>query len=451
MKMNRKKTNIGRSALALVFCGAVLTGCRAGAYSAVEAEYPEMPPYPGDEASLGHEARHDAWNEARKALRNQPDGYRDGLDGYFTAVIREFMTDTDGENRVFSPLSLYSALAMTAETAAGESRDQILALLGYDDMDTLRRNAKSVWEANYIDDGASKSILANSLWLNDDVQYNTETLNTLASDYYASSFSGDMGSDGYNAALQTWLNEQTGGLLADCAAEEQMDAETVMALISSVSYSGRWMGEFSESKTESGVFHGAGGDETAQFMQKKEIDDYYYWADSFAAYYMDLENVGGMWFVLPDEGVTPDDVLAGEDFCRLILDRINTAESEWEDRVYIKINVGIPKFSVQSELALAEGLGNLGVTDVFSPKNADFSPLTAESDEPVWLDGATQAVTLEIDEEGITAAAYTKMRYYGAPPPPEDVVDFICDRPFLFAVMSNDGLPMFTGVVNSVE
>jgi len=449
MKNNRMRIGGVLLAAALIF-----TGCTAGGAGVREiagADYPKMAPYPGDEALPGHEARHDAWRESRKALHSQPEGYRDGMSEYCTAVIREFMADTDGQNRVFSPLSLYSALAMTAETAGGASRDQILALLGDADMEELQQKAKSVWEANYTDDGASVSILANSLWLNDEVKYNADTLQTLAENYYASSFGGEMGSDEYDKALQSWLNEQTGGLLTDAVQSETMTEDTVLSLISVVNFSARWMGEFNPSNTESGTFHGAQGDENAQFMKFHEMDDYYYWADDFAAYYMDLENTGGVWFVLPDEGVTPDAVLAGDDFYRLIFDPINTRDSEWENKTYIKINIAIPKFKAESELNLTAGLENLGVTDIFSETDADFSPLTVDFTEPVWLDQAKQAVTVEIDEEGITAAAYTKMRYYGAPPPPEEVVDFICDRPFIFAVLGNDNLPMFTGVVNTVN
>ena len=36
----------------------------------------------------------------------------------------------------------------------------------------------------------------------------------------------------------------------------------------------------------------------------------------------------------------------------------------------------------------------------------------------------------------------------GAAPPPDQEMDFILDRPFLFVVESRDGLPLFAGIVN---
>ena len=41
----------------------------------------------------------------------------------------------------------------------------------------------------------------------------------------------------------------------------------------------------------------------------------------------------------------------------------------------------------------------------------------------------------------------TVMLYEGAFPP-EDEVDFVADRPFLFVITDNDNLPLFAGVVN---
>lgn len=447
-----------RLILILLAAALLLTGCADRSVpespmvqAIASAVYPEMPPYPDGTITENRQEVHDIWNEARKALRNQPEGYDDGLDGYCKTVIRTFLADTGAENRVFSPLSLYSALAITAETAGGESRYQILSLLGCKDVEELRWKAKGVWESNYVNDGASKSILANSLWLNRSIRYNEDTLNTLAADYYASSFSGEMGSAVYNKALRGWLNDQTGGLLADSSESEGMRKETVMTLVSAVDFSAKWMIEFHEDETQAGVFHGAAGDEEAKFMKFTELDDTYYWADDFAAYYKEQENVGGVWFVLPDEGISVDDVLAGEDFYRLIEPGTRGYRSTWENKVFIKINIAIPKFRIQSDLDLRDGLASLGVTDVFSPEKADFSPLTIDFEEPVWLDQAKQSVAVEMDEEGVAAAAYTMMSYYGAPLPPEDVVDFICDRPFIFVVIGNDGFPMFTGVVNSVN
>ena len=50
-------------------------------------------------------------------------------------------------------------------------------------------------------------------------------------------------------------------------------------------------------------------------------------------------------------------------------------------------------------------------------------------------------------EEGCAAAAYTVMMMAGAAMP-QDEVDFILNRPFLFAVTGADGMSLCMGVVN---
>ena len=52
------------------------------------------------------------------------------------------------------------------------------------------------------------------------------------------------------------------------------------------------------------------------------------------------------------------------------------------------------------------------------------------------------------DEEGVTAAAYTVLPMAGAARPPEDEIDFVVDRPFIFVITGEDGLPLFAGVIN---
>ena len=64
---------------------------------------------------------------------------------------------------------------MLAETTGGESRQQILDLLGSESITELRNNAGVLWNANYCDDGTVTSLLASSAWLSDSITYNKET------------------------------------------------------------------------------------------------------------------------------------------------------------------------------------------------------------------------------------------------------------------------------------
>lgn len=429
----------------------------ASAYALAQASYPEMAPYPnemeyidektGDFDSDGFDVVYDAWQADRKAQRDQPEGYADGLESFFGSSIREFLSSSNGENKVYSPLNVYMSLAMLAEATDGESRQQILALLGSESIDALRSQAASVWNANYSNDGAVTSILANSLWLNEAVDFNQTTMDSLAENYYASSFRGEMGSDAFNQALRDWINEQTGGLLEAQTEGLSMTPETVMALASTIYYRAKWHSGFSESRTDKGLFHlfSADGESVECDFMHKSGSNTYYWAEQFGAVSLSLEGSGKMWFLLPDEGVSIDDLLADGQTMEFL-----NNDGNWEDNKHLIVNLSVPKFDVASDFDLGEGLRALGITDVFDIETADFSPVTSEAAE-IFLSKADHAARVAIDEEGVTAAAYTVMMAAGAAEPPEEEMDFVLDRPFLFAITGQDGLPLFVGIVNQSQ
>lgn len=416
-----------------------------------EAQYPEMPQYPNEMEYFskitnefddeGFSKVYDAWWEARRAQLDQPEGYADNLDGFFRKSIAEFLSDAAGENRVCSPVNVYMALSMLAELTDGESRSQILTLLGAESMEALRTQAASVWNANYCKDGAVTSVLANSLWLNENIAFRQSTMDTLAKSYYASSYQGEMGSAEFNKALQDWLNEQTGGLLEEQAGQLGMDQDTILALASTIYFQAKWHNTFSEGNTTEGSFHGPGGDLTCEFMHQSDSRTYF-WGEKFAAVNQRLEGSGGMWLILPDEGVDVEALLTDEETMDLVL-----SKEEWENSKYLIVNLAMPKFDVVSDISLSEGLQNLGITDVFDGAVSDFSPMTTDIEE-IFVSQASHAARVTVDEEGCTAVAYTVMMAAGAGMPPEEEVDFVLDRPFLFVITGASGMPLFVGIVN---
>jgi len=425
--------------LVLVFLvGTVLwPGGGLKSYAIAEAEYPKMAQYPG--GGMFSMLRYDAWREDKNALRQEA-GYADALDGFFAESIPLFLQGEAGENKVYSPVNVFMALAMLSEVTGGDTRQQLLDAIGVTDLQQLHVLANQVWRSNYSDDGAVTSILANSFWLADDFPYREEALQSLASNYYASSYQGKMGSKGYNKALQNWLNEQTSGLLQEQVSQVEMDPLTVLTLASTVYFRAKWGAEFNENQTKPQTFHAAVGDMTCDFMNKRTMGSYY-WSEKFSAISLHLENSGAMWLILPDEGVTTQELLADSRTTDFIL-----AGTEWQDNTYIRINLSLPKFDVVSTTDLSAGLQQMGVTEVFNVAGADFSALT-DSTLPIYLSQAEHSARVAIDEEGVTAAAYTVMAGDGSSAPPKDEIDFVVDRPFLFVLTGSDGLPLFTGVV----
>ncbi len=434
------------------------------------ADEPGMAPYPKDEdffadvgdgedawqkANDAYSAAYEAWWESRKALRSGTD-YTGLLDGFISASSAQFLAGAGAENRVYSPINVYMALSMLAETTGGDSRAQILELLQVDSIEALRERANSLWLDNYRDDGVVTSLLANSLWLRDGMTYSRQTLDTLAKAYFASSFSGRMGSEEYNQALRDWLNAQTNGLLQEQANGLEMSPETVLALASTIYFKAAWSGEFDKNRTETDRFHAPDGDVDAEFMRQSMMGSFY-WGDNFTAVQLSFQRGGSMWLILPDEGCSVDELLRSGEAMDFLLtpkydqydDKGNVTREGWTGQKYLTINLSMPRFDVSSDLSLIDGLKELGVTDVFDYTVSNFDPLGASTDEPLYVSTAQHAARVKVDEEGCEAAAYTViMTVCGAAMPPDDEVDFTLDRPFLFAVTGDSGLPLFTGVVN---
>lgn len=410
------------------------------AFVVANAEYPVMAPYPDEEFSVAYEK----WSDDRK---KQTNAYEQGIanesiniKGFITETVETLLSDANGENMVYSPINVYMALGMLAELTDGESRQQILDLLGSDSIESLRQDANAIWNAHYCNDRAVTSVLASSLWLNEDISFKQETMDNIASNYYASSYHGEMGTNEFDNAFKHWLNQNTGGLLADQINELEMTSDTVLSLATTILYSANWSDKFEEEKTIEQVFHGASADVNCDFM-KMTSETSYFWADKFAAVGHRLEESGNMYFILPDEGVSIDEVLADEQMMEFVYKGFL-----WENSKCMKVHMSIPKFDVSSQIDLEEGLKKLGVTDVFESDKADFSAMTDISG--IELSDAKHGARVMIDEEGCTAVAYTAMIYCGAPMPPDEEIDFVVDRPFIFVVTSDVGLPLFVGVVN---
>mgnify|MGYP002519091102 CR=1 FL=1 len=424
---------------------------RASCETLAEAVYPEMAQYPDETAYFsktgefddeGFSAAYQAWKQDLKRQTDQPAGYQDGVDDFVKASTKAFLPDGE-QNFVYSPLNVYMALSMLAELTDGESRTQIMDLLGQTGIEDVRAHAKALWNANYCADGAVTSVLASSLWLDEDEQYVQKTLDTLAQDYYASAFRGQMGDAAYNEALQSWVSDQTGGLLKEQASGLEFTPETVLGLVTTIYFRARWSEEFYDGTTSSGTFHTKSGDITCDFLHKSDSNTYY-WGESFGAIELSLRGSGCMKLLLPDEGVSAESLLEDTEAMDFILSR-----SDWKNSKFLTVNLSLPKFDVSSDLDLKAGLKTLGVTDVFDASVADFTPSIENSKGSIFLSQTEHAARAAIDEEGVTAAAYTLIAEAGAAEPPDEEIDFTLDRPFVFVITSQDGLPLFIGVVHT--
>lgn len=378
-----------------------------------------------------------AQNEQRSSLCSSS---LNGMQSFLTSTCREFLSSEE-DNLLYSPINAYIGLALAAEMTASDTRQQLLALLGTEDLSALRAQVSAMWESVYRDNGKEISVLANSLWLDESLTPRQEVMDSLAYHYYCSSYIRDLAAPQAGKDIAAWLSRNTGGFLKKHTDNYQLPEETVLALYSTIYFQSKWNEEFRAGNNTQDIFHAPGGDYSCTYMNAKLRQMNYYWGESFGAVSLGLKNGSQMWLILPDPGKTPADVLMQGEYMQLV----TSSYGEWENSQYSKVNLSMPKFDISTQAKLKDGLQKLGVINLFHGERADFSASLAE---PAYITAVNQSVRVAVDETGVTAAAYIELPGAGAAAPPDEIVDFVLDRPFLFVITNQDQIPLFAGVVN---
>lgn len=446
-KKNHRRIWLGAAAavLAIAVCFHLVSGSLPVSVKAVSTPgesrfgaFPSRGDYADTESWDADTAK---WQAPRDAKYASVDAARECLQPFFAESCREFLSDWGGENRVWSPVNAYIALAMLAEVTGGETRQQILDLLGADSLELLREQVSAVWETVCQDRDDTVCRLANSLWLDRDLSYRQEAMDSLAYYHYASVCQGDLGTEPVNKALRNWVDNNTGGLLTDYTGGLSLSPDTVLALFSTVYLQALWVHPFSAEDNTQAPFHTPGGDILCTYMNKQESPMQYFQGSRFGAVSLSLRN-GRMWLILPEEGCTPEELLSEGQYLAL-----TTQPYTYSDAESVLVNLSMPKFDVSSSADLKDGLRNLGIAQVFDPETADFTP-SLDIAGTFCVSAVRQAARVTVDEEGVRAAGFVGTLVDGAGLLPEKTIDFVLDRPFLFVITASNNLPLFVGVVN---
>jgi serpin B len=347
------------------------------------------------------------------------------------------------DTTAYSPTALYTALSMVSELTEGDSLDALLDVLGVESTDTLRQSSGDLWRylcANPNTKDPGKVTIANSMWLNQDYVFNGEALQNLANHYYVSSYTGDMKKD-IPSLVSKWVKEQTGGLL-DCQIKPEKN--TMVVLLSAIYFYDEWAEHFSKSATTEGRFRLEEEKWVdCNYMHRTQEDWTYYQGEGVTASVQYFQNGGKMLFILPDEDKTPTDVLENTELLSSLLNweaqEKPTAHVEWS----------IPRFTLKKTFDLEEGLTALGLGELFD-KNGNPLSLLSGDGTPAYIGQAEQGTAISIDEVGCEAASYVKIEAMsGSAMPPEDLIEMSLYRPFVFAILSENDVPLFLGVVSN--
>lgn len=350
----------------------------------------------------------------------------------------------ESDSIAYSPTALYTALSMVAELTDGDYLDSLLTTLEAENTDELRKYTGDLWRylCNNPDmKEPGKVMIANSLWLNREYTFNESSLQNLADYYYVASYSGDMQKE-IPRMVSDWVKKQTNNLL-DC---ELIPEENTMAvLLSAIYFYDEWAQSFHKADITEGRFKNPEGERIPiNYMNRMEKNQSYYQKDGVTASVQYFKNGGKMLFILPDEGKSPADILSDTELIASLLNweasAKNTGTIDWS----------IPRFTLSSTIDLKEGLTALGLGEFF---NTSGNPLPKLSDgTEAYIGKAEQGTSVSINEKGCEAASYVEIEMLekGADYlPSEDIIHMTLTRPFVFAILSENDVPLFLGVVNN--
>ena len=342
----------------------------------------------------------------------------------------------EGGNLFYSPYSISSALAMTYAGAESKTAEEMAAVFHFlIEADRLHPAFNALDQ--YLDGLAKQEVsddmgevfqlnIANAIWGQKDFHFESDFLDTLASNYGAGLRLLDyvIEPEKSRVTINDWVSDQTEERIQDLIPQGAINSDTRLVLSNAIYFKATWLEPFEESLTEDKVFRGLDGEEyfTPMMSLGSDASFLYYQAEGFQA--VDLPYLGGqvsMLVIVPDEGKFTDfEVNLNSE----ILDEIvgNLA--------YQPMFLNFPKFEFETEISLATILAKMGMPSAFSD-GADFSGMTGNKD--LFISDVFHKAFVSVDEEGTEAAAATAV-VMSVTSAPENPLRLEVDRPFLFLI-----------------
>jgi serpin B len=351
-------------------------------------------------------------------------------------IVADLSAQKPQKNIFISPLSIFMALAMTESGAGGTTRDamrQALAVPQDVSDDQLRGSAAALLKVLQGEQGAEISI-ANALWSDRSLPMSPDFVKQCSKFYQADATTLDFQQPSASAAeINKWVREKTHGKISDLVSPGAL-ANSRALLTNAVYFHGKWAYEFPKNETRQENFHLAGGGEKkVQMMHQSSIPGAYRKGDGFEAAALDYKSSHiRLYAILPSQGKSPEQVLAN----------ISMEQLKGSAAGGIKLDLRLPRFTLDYEEDLKDSLSRMGMAAAFQP-GADFAPMGSPN---FFIGGVIHKTRLEVDEEGTTAAAATGVRM--APTSVPVMKTLVFNRPFALLLSDTQtNAILFAGVV----
>ncbi len=357
------------------------------------------------------------------------------------------------ENMLISPLSVSTALAMTANGADGETRAEMEKVLGNGlTLDEIN-DYMAYYLSNLPDEKKTKVYLADSVWFKDKPEFKVyddfleKNKRFYNAQIYKAPFDDTTVSD-----VNSWVNQNTKGMIPSLLKNGDLDPdeqkEILMMLINTVYFEAEWMDTYERSLD--GKFTDLNGKEhnikELRSMEKEYFDlgD----ADAFKKDYF-----GGKYSFV---GIMPKEKSLVEYINDLDAEKLYNGLRACEDPDTVDLYVMIPKFKYNYSKSLSDVLKAIGMPSAFDYKTADFSKINDMSFEEapqLFIDDVLHKTKIEVTEKGTKAAAVTAvmMAAMSAMPIPKKEVHIELDKPFMYMIVDENNMPLFIGAATQLE
>lgn len=371
------------------------------------------------------------------------------LDEFCYSLFQKIISlEKENENPVLSPLSAYLALALVADGAKGSTKTQFHKLLGKHMLSTrIHQLTESLSKVS----GNTKFSIADSIWIDDLFLPNDSWLSNMVSYYNAEIFQTDLSTDAARLGMNQWVSEKTKKLIPSIF-EENLEESVCLVLLNTIYLKAKWENVFEAVLTDQREFTNENG-------EKKKVDFMNQYRSSCK--YFKKQNADGI--ILPyDDGrlsmiaIRPKGKMTARELAQSLTGQKISGYLKVAKNTYS--NLHFPKFNVEYAEKLNDSLIQMGLSDAFSGKKADFTGLAAIKEEGgnLYISEVFQKVKLQVDEDGTEAAAATEISIKYGSAMIEEVKEITFNKPFVYLIIDTkapfgtQAIPLFMGVVTEL-
>ncbi|PIO36933.1 hypothetical protein AB205_0171930 [Aquarana catesbeiana] len=359
-------------------------------------------------------------------------------------VFREISRNAEGQNVVFSPLSLFTAFAMVFLGARGNTAAQISKALHFSDVKDVHFGCKNLWEKLEKKGDGHILIIANKLFGQKSFEFCQAFLKDTKNLYSAGLEQLDFFNDAEKSRqyINNWISQQTNGKIQQLLPAQSISPDTALVVTNTLYFAANWTKPFRESRTHEDTFTLLSNDQVTVKMMTM-------------INYFNVKYVANPGLKIVELPFGPK-----EDFSMVIIfpdnnaifKKIQNMDSHKDLTAWISpegmkmtnIDLQVPKFKVEKNFSLKETLKSMGITDSFSQVKANFSGMTNQGN--MFMSDVYHQTFFDVNEKGTEAASSTASVMSFRSLPSDEIK---LDRPFYVAIKHNQSnCIILYGVVN---